>query len=584
MEQKLTGYPSIDKPWLKYYSEETKNAKVPEFTVYENIYKNNVNHTDKVALIYFGNKIKYSYLFEQVENTKRALVALGVKKDDRVVLYTSSTPEALYVILALCRIGATANMINPLFASEQARDRINETEAEVMVVLDQLYGKIEEVLPQTCVKTAIVIPVYASMSGITKVVATYKMKKKLKYNEHLISWNRFLSRGDKNISVPDAVYEKDRPLVMVYSSGTTGASKAIVLTNDGINSIIFHYLSPEFPYEEVERFLQIIPIWFSTGIVLSVLTPVCLGVATVLEPVFSKENFARDIKKYRPNMTLATTGLWLYASKSKDLKNMDLSFLMYPVEGGEQVIPRVEIGMNQFFKEHNCNAAWLKGYGMCELGSTVATDSASVHKIGATGFPIAGVTVAAFDTETDEEKRYNERGEIRVLSPCRMKEYYKNPEATENFFYKDAEGNLWGRTGDIGYVDEDGFIFILGRSNDVFTGENGQQYYCFDIENVILENENIAQCEVVGLSKGTYEVPVAHIVLEDGCALSEKEIVESIHANCIKKLPRECVPCGYKLCGAFPVKNSGKRDMELIRKDKENFVLPQDGEMRNISF
>lgn len=575
MAQNLTGYPSIDKPWMKYYSEETKNAKVPECTVYENIYKNNAKHLENTALIYFGHKITYAKLFEQVEKAKCAFQALGVKKNDRVVLYTSSTPEMLYTVLALCRIGATANMINPLFTSEQARDRINETEATVMVVLDQLYGKIEEVIPQTCVKTVIVIPVYASMAGITKMVATLKKKKKLSYNENLISWDSFLVKGAKITALEDAPYEKDRPLIMVYSSGTTGASKAIVLTNDGINATIFHYLSPEFPYEQVDRFLQVIPVWFSTGLVLSILVPVCLGVAAVMEPVFSKENFARDIKKYKPNMTLATTGLWLYAAKSKEWEQMDLSFLMYPVEGGEQVIPRVEEQMNQFFREHNCNTAWLKGYGMCELGSTVATDSADVHKIGATGFPIAGVTVAAFDMETNEEMRYNQRGEIRVLTPCRMKEYYRNPEATEKFFYKDASGNLWGCTGDIGYVDEDGFIFILGRASDTFTSKSGQKIYCFDIENVVLENENIAQCEVVGHDRGGFEVPAVHIILEETCKKSQKEILEEVHQNCISKLPEECIPGGYKFCDAFPVKNNGKRDMELIRQDREGFMMPE---------
>jgi len=575
MAQNLTGYPSIDKPWLKYYSEETKNAKVPECTVYENIYNNNAMHLDATALIYFGHKITYARLFEQVEKAKCAFQALGVKKNDRVVLYTSSTPEMLYTVLALCRIGATANMINPLFTSEQAKDRINETEATVMVVLDQLWGKIKDIIPQTCIKTVIVIPVYASMSGITKVVASWKMKKKLNYNERLISWEHFTAKGEDITPIADEPYEKNRALIMVYSSGTTGASKAIVLTNDGINATISHYLSPDFPYEHGNTFLQMIPIWFSTGIVLSALMPVCLGVTVVMEPIFSKESFAKDILKYKPNMTLGTTSLWLYAIRNSKLNKIDWSFMMYPITGGEQVSARVETKLNLFFREHNCKSALLKGYGMCELGSTVSTDSSSIHKPGATGFPIKGVSVAAFDIETGDEKRYNERGEIRVLSPCRMKEYYKNPEATAKYFYEDKNGNLWGCTGDVGYVDEDGFIFILGRASDTFTSKSGQKIYCFDIENVVLENENVAQCEVVGHDQGGFDVPAVHIVLEDTCIKSPKEILEEVHQNCINKLSEECIPWGYKFCDAFPVKNNGKRDMEMIRQDRDGFMMPE---------
>ena len=111
----MTGYPSIDKPWLKYYSEETINTPVPECTVYENIYQNNRNDLANIALEYFGNKITYGEMFEKVEVAKKALLANGVKKGDSVIMFTSATPELLYVLLALCRIGAVANMINPLF-------------------------------------------------------------------------------------------------------------------------------------------------------------------------------------------------------------------------------------------------------------------------------------------------------------------------------------------------------------------------------------------------------------------------------------------------------------------------------------
>lgn len=204
---------------------------------------------------------------------------------------------------------------------------------------------------------------------------------------------------------------------MVYSSGTTGASKGIVLTNDGINATISHYMISDFPYKRGNRFLQMIPVWFSTGMVISLLMPLCLGITTVLEPIFSKESFVADMKKYKPNMTLAATSLWLYAMKCKELKNADFSFLTYPITGGEQVLPRVELALNNFLQSHGCNTSLLKGYGMCELGSTVSTDSLICVKPGASGYPISHVTVAAFDPDTNQEMKYNERGELRVQSP-----------------------------------------------------------------------------------------------------------------------------------------------------------------------
>jgi len=357
----LTGYPSIDKPWLKHYTVETINAPTPNCTVYEHILKNNCNHLNNIAVEYFGNKISYKKLFEKVELVKNAFVAQGVKKGDKVIMFTSATPEMVYITLALCRIGAVANMINPLFTEEQIRDRINETDAALLIALDQLYGKIKNVIPNTCIKKTIIIPVCNEMPTFMGILAGLKMNKKLDYNDTLVPWKTFLKSGKGFSGTDDAPYEESAPLIMVYSSGTTGASKGIVLTNDGINATISHYLSPDFPYERGNRFLQMIPVWFSTGIVLSVLMPICVGITSILEPVFSKENFAKDIKNFKPNMTLGTTSLWLYAANWDGLKDCDLSAMTFPITGGEQVLPRAEAAINSFLKSHGCKSVLLKG-------------------------------------------------------------------------------------------------------------------------------------------------------------------------------------------------------------------------------
>lgn len=583
-ENKPTGYPSIDKPWVKYYSEEAINAPLPECTVFENIYRHNSPYPNDTALEYYGKRINYKTLFDNVESAKKALLAYGIKKDSKVILYTSSTPETVYTVLALCRIGAVANMINPLFTNEQVIDRINETDATLMIALDQLYGKIAESIKKTCIQQTVIVPVTGAMPMLYGAVAKLKLKTNYPV-QNTILWNDFIKSGTDVFKISDAPYEKNSPLIMVYSSGTTGASKGIVLTNDGINATISHYMISDFPYKRENRFLQMIPIWFSTGMVFSLLMPLCLGITTVLEPVFSKESFVADMKKYKPNMTLTATSLWLYAMKCKELKNTDLSFLTYPITGGEQVLPRVELALNNFLKEHGCKTSLLKGYGMCELGSTVSSDSLVCVKPGATGYPISHVTVAAFDLETNREMKYNKCGEIRVQSPCSMKEYFKNPDATNAYFWKDDDGRVWGCTGDMGYIDEDGFVYVLGRVNDSFISSNGNKIYCFDIENIIMKNSNVAQCEVVGLiiSEG-FEIPVAHIILNDECTLNDFEILSQIHDSCINSLSPDAIPQGYKICHTFPVKNNGKRDMELIKADRKGFMAIKEGKLENIDF
>lgn len=583
-EKEKTGYPSIDRPWLKYYSEEVADSHLPECTVFENIYQHNFQHLNDIALEYYGQKITYKTFFSNIEAVKRALIGFGIKENSKVILYTSATPETVYTVLALCRIGAVANMINPLFTNEQVVDRINETDATLMVALDQLYGKIAKEVKKTCIQQTVIVPVTNAMPTFLGMVAKLKMKTRYPL-KNTILWNDFIKRGSDTMAVSDTQYKKNRPVVMVYSSGTTGASKGIVLTNDGINATISHYLSPDFPYKRGNRFLQMIPVWFSTGMVLSLLMPICLGITAILEPVFSKESFVADIKKYKPNMTLAATSLWLYAMKCKELEKTDLSFLTYPVTGGELVLPRVETALNEFLRKHGCGAPLIKGYGMCELGSTVSSDSLTCVKLGATGYPISGVTVAAFDPDTNQEMKYNQRGEIRVQSSCSMKEYFKNPEATDAYFWKDNKGVVWGCTGDMGYVDEDGFVHVLGRVSDFFISPNRERFYCFDVESVILDNPNIAQCEVVGLRmEEKYDIPVAHLVLEDDCMIDEYELIRQILDSCLANLSPDAVPRGYKICKEFPIKNNGKRDMELLRADRIGFVTIRQEQLTEVWF
>lgn len=535
MQDKMTGYPSIDKPWMKKYN--GVSVPIVESTVYERIYNENKNHLNDNALNYFGHKISYGEMFNKIEQVEKAMLTYGVKRGDRVVLMMSATPELVYTVLACGKMGAVANLINPLFEESQIIDRTNETKADLMIVLDRLYSKVSNFAHKLCVKNIVVVPVCNEMPFVTKSIVKIKGKENIAYGGKVIKWVDFINEGKRCKIVPEAKYEKDYPFIMVYSSGSTGASKGIVLTHDGVNSTVSHYCYTDFIYEREQSFLQMIPIWFSTGIVLSLLMPLCLGITVILEPVFSKENFVSDIKKYKPNMTLAATSLWLYAIKCNELEKEDLSYFVYPATGGELVLPRVENAINSFLNKHKCKVPLIKGYGMCELGSTISSTLPNYNKPGSTGIPMSNVIAATFDMVDNRELMYGERGEIRVISPSRMKEYYLNEQATDEFFYHDNKGNVWGCTGDVGYIDEDGDIFILGRASDYFVSEQGNKIYCFDVENVILENPNIAYCEVVGVPFANERMTcVAHLILEDDCTVSIEKLIEELDILCRGKL------------------------------------------------
>ena len=580
MGETLTGYPSVDKPWLKYYTAEDLAIQVPQCTIYQNVYDRNKDCPEDVAILYYGNKIRYKTLFSEVEICAKALRQIGVRPGDCVNLCAAGVPESVYLVLACSRIGAIANFINPLFTKEQMIDRINDTEAEWIFILDAMYSYVEAALPSTCVRNVVIVPATNSIPPVLSKLLYIKgeARKIVKHGngrQRFLRWKDFCALSRDFAGTPDVPYQPDTPTVMVYSSGSTGASKGILLTNESIDATISNYQTHSYEYERGDTFLQMIPIWFSTGIVLSVLMPLVQGITVIPEPKFSKESFVNDLMKYKPVLTLTASSLWIYAASSAEMEKSDFSKMKYPITGGEKFLQKDERMITAFLKEHGCTAEMIKGYGMCELGGTVSTSSHAPEysmKEGGAGAPILNVTVSAFDLATDKELPYGRHGEIRVLSPARMKGYYKNPEATAAFFKKDEQGNIWGCTGDIGYVDEDGEVFVLGRASDSCRRENGELIYLFDIEAEILKHDAISQCKVVDIEENGCQKLAAHLVFREGVK-DREEVVSSIWDELRKTLPPYMLPEYYKIRSSMPVHTNGKRDVGALKQDKTELVI-----------
>lgn len=560
-----TGYPSIDKPWLKYYPDGFPS--VPKCTIWRNIYDNNKDYPNDIALMYYGRKITYEKLFQNIETAKRAFVAAGVKRGDNVAFLMLSCPEMVYAVLALDQIGAVANLINPTFTAEQMRDRINDSEAEVMLILDQLYERITPVIEDICPKQKVIIPIENAMPLAVKTIAHWKLHKNIPYDETTILWKDFIKNGIQCTDKVEDQYIENTPVIMVYSSGSTGVSKGIVLTNDGINTTISYYTQPCFEYQRGDTFLHMGASWFSTFMVVCLLMPLKIGMSVIIEPVFSEKTFVDGILKYKPQLTLGSVTLWNSFITNPKSQKVDLSFLHYPITGGEKVLLKTEKRINAFLHEHGCKAQLLVGYGMCELGSTVTSNSQKHFKWGSTGFPISGVVVSAFNPETNEEMPYCQKGEIRVMSPAHMKEYYRRPDATSEFFWNDNQGRVWGRTGDVGYVDEDGFVYIQGRATDTFKLNDGRIHYCFDVEDIILTQDGVDQCEVVAIpNSASYDDLYCFVVKEAKSTISDSEFVDGLRTYCREALPADEVPKTIRVLNKFPIKPSGKRDMDALRK------------------
>lgn len=557
----MTGFPSIDKPWLKYYSEEAINAPLPECTIYEYLWENNKDHLDDIALIYFGRKITYKRLFKNIDRAANAFSLYGIKEGSSVVVCMAAVPEAIYAILALNKIGANANMLNPTFTEHQLIDRINETNAEILLVLNELYSRIKSIIPKTKIKTVV------TCAAINSLGIAVKVLKNISNIKHTITWDTFTSYA-KNTKCKQIEYKPNTPAITVYSSGSTGASKGIQLTNDSINATINEYGSNVYGFKRQDRYFAQVPIWFSTGIVVTMLVPLRYGVTVILEPIYDFEIFYKHILKYKPNFLVTATGLLEYLIK-KSSKLKSAKEFKYLCVGGEYISSCAERKYNLWLKSNGAKCNLQKGYGMCECGGTVTNTINQCNVIGSAGIPTPHVVVAAFDLITSKELTYGERGELYVLTPCRMESYFNKPDDTAKRFYIDGNHNVWVKTGDMGYVEEDGNVYVDGRISDSYQN-NEETVYLFDIERYILDIPQVRQCKAVVQKIGGENTHVCHIVVDDDT--SKEEILMKIRERC-STLPVSHYPRLFKFYEtALPIASSGKLDVVQMENDFDNII------------
>ena len=268
-EKKLTGYPSIDKPWLKYYSEEAINAPLPECTIYEYLWENNKDHLTDTAIIYFGRKVTYKELFENIDKTASAFLTAGVKEKEIVTVALPSIPEALYCVYALNKIGAVANMIHPLAGREETLHYFNEVQSRIVVILDSAYTVIADDIGNSSVEKVIVASPSDSLPLALKVAYKMKVKTPDLDGKAFQSWKQFIREG-KDTPIMAARKSCHEMAIISHTGGTTGEPKGVMCSDTNINALIYQIIR-NFEYSRQETCLVVLPPFVNYSLVESMM-------------------------------------------------------------------------------------------------------------------------------------------------------------------------------------------------------------------------------------------------------------------------------------------------------------------------
>ena len=291
--EKRSGYPTIDKPWYVNYNRNELEKEIQKKTVFQEVYDNNIRFQKDLALEFFGSKINYSTFFKNIEMTAKAFKEYGIKKGDFVTICAAGIPETVYSFYALSKIGAVANMIAPHFEKKDLIARISDCESDTLIIMDEFYPELKEAIKGSRIKNIIILPTLNS-SMLRFITKTYKIDS---FSNELY-WNQFIKDGRKQKETETISYKKDLPLTMVYSSGTTGASKGILLSNDSFQNSIQSYPASGVDISRGQKFYQIIPPWYSTGLSTSIHLPLSYGTSVFMDPRFERDIFVKNIKLY----------------------------------------------------------------------------------------------------------------------------------------------------------------------------------------------------------------------------------------------------------------------------------------------
>ena len=573
-EKKMTGYPSIDKPWLKYYSEEASNAKIPECTMYDYIYDKNKEHLDDIALIYFGHKISYGELFQNIHKAEAAFLAAGVKPGDVVSFISITTPELVYCTYAINKIGAIANMLDPRSSDKTLIHQISLAESKVLVILDQCQEKLNAIRDQLSIDQAVLIELKSSMGLPIKQFFVIKTMFAQKHNcqSQYVKWADFLARkGTEKHALLDDV--GNASAFIWYTGGTTGEAKGVLLSNLNINSVAEQYRLIEKNPCRQQTWLTVSAPFIAYSFICGLHLPLALGLKCCIE-LYDPKAIADTIVKKKYNHAAVTPIVWENIIRNPKSNKVDFSFLVAPISGADYMNPKLEQEINDFFSAHNCEWKICQGYGMTEVGSGVAVCSSNDHyKSGSVGIPFPHTTISTFDIDTGDELPTGEVGEICISGPSVMVGYYRNSDATNTAIQTHKDGRNWMHTGDLGKIDSDGNLFITGRLKRMITRYDGFKVFPAMIEEKIMMHDSIAKCCVVGQDDPRSEggqLPAAFLALQD-TKNSEESVIEEIKQLCETVLPEYAWPVQYYIRDSIPLTPAGKIDYRVLEEKAKKY-------------
>lgn len=559
-------------PWLKHFGDMPAHLDYPKGSMYEAVRESAITKKkmNSVAYEFQGKKTNYKHFLNKIEALGKAYKSIGIDKGDMVTVCMPNTPQGVDTFYALNRIGAVPAMIHPLSAVGEIAFYINSTHSKAVLVVDLFYEKVLEALKQVKHPVKVVVAhIKDELPFPLNMLYPLTVKKKPaplpKDNKNVIDWSDFIS-GGKKVKLSDKFPKAEDTAVILFSGGTTGTSKGIRLTNLNMNALAAQVAANAGFTMEGLRMFSVMPLFHGFGLGVGIHTALMASGTCIIIPQFTIKTYARDVKKYKPNVIVGVPTLYEALLRSEGF-DFDLSFLRGMFCGGDSLSVELKKKVDKFLKDHNATIQVREGYGTTECVTASCLTPYDTYREGSIGIPLSDTYYSIVNPNNDAELPYGEEGEICICGPTVMKGYLNNAEETASTLRRHEDGNLWLHTGDLGYMDEDGFVYYKQRMKRLII-VSGINVYPSQVENAIDAHPDVLLSCAVGIPD-PYKMHVvkAFVVLRQGVEPSDK-IKEEIIENCKKNVSRYGVPREIEFRTELPKTLVGKVAYRVLEEEE----------------
>lgn len=561
----------VKTPWLDYMGGVPAHLDYFQGTMFEAVEKIAEEYPEYVAFDFMGRATTYRRLVQEVRQCAKSLRTIGVRRDDKVTIAMPNCPQAIFMFYAVNLIGAVANMIHPLSAEKEIEFYLNASDSVAAITLDQFYNKFESVRARSKIVNIIIASVKDELS--TPVKAGYMLTagrkiQKIPADAPVIRWKEFMRLG-RHSSLDYAVHrEADDPAVILYSGGTTGTTKGIVLTNLNFNALGRQVIAANPMFRPGDKMLAAMPLFHGFGLGVCIHTMLSQGGRCVLVPRFTAKSYAKLIVKYRCNFIAGVPTLYEALLRLPSMDGADLSSLKGVFSGGDSLSIELKKKFDQFLYDHKAVVQVREGYGTTETVTACCLTPPHMFKEGSIGLPFPDTYIKIVRPGTEVELPYGEEGEILLSGPTVMKEYMNNPEETAQTLRTHADGLTWVYTGDLGTMDDQGFIYFRGRAKRMIIS-SGYNVYPGQLENIIDAHEKVLMSCVIGIPD-PYKMQVvkAFVMLRPGVPANEETRAELLE-YCSRSIAKYAMPKEIEFRAELPKTLVGKVAYRKLEEEEE---------------